>query len=518
MTTVLTTFLDALKSKIAVADGEIDAVVEKAIDRAGDDGEPNLEEDEKTYVGERRAAIERMSARLTEYGADATRRDEMETLTTGLSKLRGQPAAVDTKGGAVIRREPRVYDKRRPLARAETQRPSFIRDLAAYCGLKVSGAPMRDSEDSIARMERHLTECRTDGITPYGHPEAVPAPGALERATTTASYGDVPTLSAGALMPTSYRPDLFAPGLYGGRVTADLCNRYSLPAMGMSISMPRITTKAAAGTQVTEATALTDSSPATTELELGVSTIGGSIDVSYQAIERGNMVESLIMDELRMALDTHCNNQVLYGTGSGNQLAGIIGVTRADTVFEKTVATVTAAKLYQVIILTNAKVAEKRLMAPTVCIGAPRRWAALSGAVDSTGRPLWSNQLATAQNVYAMGELMPANLRIADAVGGVQGLPFVVDPLMPVNFNDADAMGTGGAFLQDRLIIANRRDLLLFERDGPMMLRFEQSKSDSLQFELIGYTYVAFTSSRYVNGIGVIKRDLVQGELDIDLT
>ena len=510
------TYLESCERQLTDLEERLDDVLDRALRRSDDDGGIDLTEEEEATVTDLKGQIARSQSRVDLIREDVDRRAAQTAASAGRPSTTAQPT-MESFGGAVVRAEPFMYDPVRPLLDGETSRPSFLRDLYVECagagvGYRVDGKIVRSADGWEDRLARHRGELDAYEIAHESPDGGAPAP-FLSRATTSTSISDVPTQSSGALLPVAYRPDLVAPGLYGGRVTADICARYAIPTMGQVISLPRVTAKAGAGIQPAEGDDVTNSSPGTTEVELPVSTIAGGIEISRQAIERGMLVESIVMDELRMAMDQDCNEQVLRGTGANGQVQGILGYgARANTNYTWVEANPSSTKLWQVIIHVATRIAANRQMMPDIALFAPRRWGALIGGVDTVGRPLSGAMVDIARNVLAIGNIAPPDLRVAMSSGTIFNLDCMQDPNIPTKFTNAiNTVSNAGT--QDRIIIAHRGDLILLESATPMNLRFEASGAKKLLVDLISYGYIAFTSARYPDGVGVINGTGLTGEL-----
>lgn len=505
------TFLNRLTSERDELEASLDSLYSAVETRADAGEELEMNEAEQANAIELRNQIDTLNERIEVVRRDTERRAQYGSeQPTSRAQRATNTGTVTVTSPAVVRSEPAVYA--RSLMGHEDE-PSFIADLVVRCGQQQGfRVPDRLVDDGFSdRLERHLRQTTAqyslrDDSTGYPMP-------VFDRAlssTTTSSYSN--SSDIGSLMPTDYRPDLYAPGLYGGRVTADLVARYPLPARGMTVSFPRVTTKASAGAQATQGTEVTSAGVATTETVLNIHTIASGLLISRQAIERGEMVEALVLDEIRMAVDKDLDAQVLNGSGSSGNAQGIIGVTRNDTKVtldqarsgtspNYTWTAVTIDKIWEGLVKGTGLVGEHREWAPDVIIMHPRRWAYLVASVDKQNRPLFQ-PTTTGRNLMGVGTMATGDVRMPAPVGTIAGISVVLDANMPTNLE----LGTlePAANKQDCVIIMRRADQLLFEQPAPVMLRISEAAAANLQYELIAYTYFAFTSSRYVDSVSIV--------------
>lgn len=305
-----------------------------------------------------------------------------------------------------------------------------------------------------------------------------------KRATTASSYG--------GLIPPAYLLDLYAKAARNGRVYADQCNQAALPATGMSVIVPRITTASAAGMQ-TENTAATTQDPAETDLTVNVRTVAGYLPVSRQALERAAYNDQILFEDLTARywamLDVGCIN----GAGSG---VTILGVLNTSSISTSTASTATIAgiwpKVADVIQQINTAMGGIGYVADRIIMH-PRRWGMLSAGLDSTGRPVLGITGQTYQNAIGVGDAAGYG-----SVGSMFGLPVYTDANIPTTL--------GAGTNEDRIIVHASSVVHLWERSGdPVTLSFEQQAGTSLQVQLVCFGYVAFTAGRYPAASGVVS-------------
>jgi HK97 family phage prohead protease/HK97 family phage major capsid protein len=303
------------------------------------------------------------------------------------------------------------------------------------------------------------------------------------RASTTSSF-------AGAI-PPAYLLDLVGLYRYNMRPAADMVNRMMHPGT-TSIHIPIVSTQAAAGVQATEGTALTETSPATTDNTYNNATVGGQVELSRQAIDLGTLPEELVFRMLVEAYQTQIDIQVLYGSGSSGQATGLNYITgRTDRTY--TSSSPTAGGTYQQIVGLCSDVAEgaaKR--SPDLLIMHPRRWAYLVGGLDSSNRPLLLPGVNNPRNVIGIGNMTGDPMM--PSPGQIGGVDVVVDN------NISTTQGAGSD--QDQVFAIRRADILLFEPAAPMAIAFDETLAKTHQVLVKAYGYIIIVADRYAAGVG----------------
>ena len=267
---------------------------------------------------------------------------------------------------------------------------------------------------------------------------------------------------AGLVVPR-YLTDLAAELARAGRPVADQCTSLPLPQDGMTINISRITTGSSADVQAAENDAVSETDVDDTLLTANVRTVASGQQISRQAIERGNGVDSLIAADMIGAMSTKLDDQVINGSGSSGQLLGLRNVSGVNTV-TYTDASPTAAELYSKIVDGIQQVNSNRYAAADLIIMHPRRLAFLQAGVDGNNRPLVLPEQNVPQNAMGMGPIAGYG-----AVGAsIAGLPVVTDANVKTN------LGSGND--EDEIYIVRRADMLLFEDQGaPALVRMDQT-------------------------------------------
>lgn len=347
--------------------------------------------------------------------------------------------------------EPRMYS----AERSEAGETSFLRDLF--------NAQIRNDPEAMGRLQRH------------GEEQRVEAPGLVERA--------VSTSGVAAFTPPSYLIGQWAELARAGRPIADLCNRgIPLPATGMEVSIPRITTGAAVGVQAAEGDTLANQDLDDTDLRVPIVSIGGYVDVRWQALDRGQLVEMVTFADLAADYGAKTDQQVIYGTGADGQARGILATSGVNaTTFTDT--TPTLVEMYSALSSTVGKVTSTRFAGATAIAMTPTLWYWMRGQLGTDNRPLIPDVDAGPVNAFGSG----GSVEYVQTAGKLF-VPVVLDGNIPTNL---------GGGTETAIIAANWSDLFLMEEQGgaPTQLRFEiQPKSATAT--LVAFGYMAFTAGR----------------------
>lgn len=361
---------------------------------------------------------------------------ELEARSAEAKELRQANGVSDVVAPTRVTREERTYSERSDV--------SFIADAYA--------AQFSNDFAAGERLARHMNEERIE-----------------RRDVTSANF-------AGLVVP-QYLTDLAAPYARAGRPVADAARKHPLPSAGLTISISKVTTGSAVAVQ-TEGAAVQETNMDDTKLDISVVTIAGQQNVSRQAIERGTNIDSLVMADLVSAYHTQLDaNVVAELLSSAGQ-----SVTYTD-------ASPTVAELYPKLLDAVQKVQTTFFGGPNAIIMHPRRLAWILAALDSSNRPL-ATPAPRNFNAIASGE---GSVQYGNSGYEIAGLPVITD----ANVSTAQGAGTN----EDTIYVGNLQELHLWEQGNgaPMMLRFEQPKSQELDVTMIVYGYAAYTANRYPN-------------------
>jgi HK97 family phage major capsid protein len=409
------------------------------------------------------AALAAAQSKLTELQAVQRDEDEQQRLSTLIT-----PISTAREGSTVTSTK---YDQVHRIGHeAGTYRPDsehgYLRDLFR--------AQVLHDPASAGRLER------------YGREVEVDRPGVHERA--------VNSGGAGSFVPPSYLVAGWAELARAGRPFAGVCNTsVPLPAEGMTVNVPRITTGSTTAAQTAENATISNQDLDETTLAVPVVTVAGYVDVSRQALDRGATFEQVIFADLSADYAAKLDAQLISGTGANGQHLGVLGVGSINAV-TYTDASPTVAEAWPKIADAVQQVASARYAGPSAIVMHPRRWGWFLSATDTTGRPFVVPNGNGPSNAAGVAEGEGYG-----SVGTLMGLPVATDANVPTNL--------GGGTNEDRIIVVQGAELLLMEEgDGaPLQLRFDDVLSSSLGVRLVAFGYSAFASGRQPKAISVIS-------------
>jgi HK97 family phage major capsid protein len=440
---------------------EITATQDGILTRAADESRDLLDGEDKNLTDLTTRAAE-LDERITQLREIADANAAAATVRADVTTRAEEPSDRPATGGAVVTREETTYRER--------GKHSFFQDL-------YHAQIMRDPA-ALDRITQHTREQVVDGVVTR----------------------DAGVAAAASLVVPQYLTELAAQFLRAGRPFADICTSLPLPSDGMTIEIHRTTTGVSAAIQASEHASVSETDFADTTLSVNVRTIAGQIDMSRQLVDRGTGIETLVMQDLASAYNTTLDSGIINDDGTSGTHLGVlstVGIGDRDI----TDASPTAPEVWSQIIKALGDCAAAYRPADIIAMH-PRRWSSLMSGLDGSNRPLVGYTNQTARNPLGIGDASAYN-----TVGEIAGVPVITDGNIPTN------LGTGTD--EDRIIVANRGDLLLWEQpDAPMMVRFEEGQaaannSASLSVKLVAYGYSAFTAGRYPTGITVIQGDLL---------
>lgn len=435
----------ALEARAALKT-ELDAVLTAptAEQRELTDAEAKTFDEKREALKAKDAEIEAFRARISDLEEDEKREQRAAEV------LAEHRQAGERRERVTVVSEPETYRK--------GGQQSYFRDLYRA---QVNGA--RDSIERLARNDREVQE---------------------QRALTTTDG------SVGEFVPPLWMVQDYVRLARAGRVAADRVRSQALPSGTDSINLPKIASGTAVAEQATQNSAVQNTDATSTSVTATVATIAGQQVISQQALDQSpiNLDDILLADlaaDYAVKLDTFVlNNNAANKRGLLN-VSGLNAITYTD-------ATPTVAELYPKVADGVQQIHTGRFMPPDTILMHPRRWAWLTAAVDTAGRPLVVPAANIPQNTLAaMGAVASEGF-----VGTLQGLPVYVDPNIPINL--------GAGTNEDRIIILRADDVILFE-GSPRAEAFRETKADQLSVLLRFYNYAALHSERYPKSISVIS-------------
>ena len=401
------------------------------------------------------ARSEESAAELEARVAAVEARTDLEARITELEARAAATAEARAYDNvARVTREERTYS-----SESDARGVSFIHDVVA----RTFG-----DMDASQRLARHQQEER------------------VERGSTLESRA-IGTSALGALVVPQYLTDLVAPLARAGRPLADIANRMPLPAEGMTVEIPRITTGTSAAVQATQNTSVSETNLDETTLSVPVVTIAGQQTISVQALSRGRGTEQVILRDLVSAYNTALDAQLIAGSGSNGQHRGILNTSSIQSV-TFTDTTPTVAELYPKLFDLIQKVQSGFYGGISHFVMHPRRWAWMAAAVSSSSPFLQINT-----NPQGAGGQFGAP-SYGGVVGNIAGVPVVLDA------NIATTTSTN----QDTIYGVTAAELHLWEDAGaPLFIRVDQASSLGVTIAAFGFT--AFTAGRYPAAHGTIS-------------
>jgi len=289
--------------------------------------------------------------------------------------------------------------------------------------------------------------------------------------------------TGGSFAAPKYVQSEFEAGAHPLRATADVCRQLPLPK-GSQIVVPAFSTGTGAAVDSTQDTTLAENDAADTTIVCNTTTIAAKVTVSRQLYEQASpdsTIDRVFAADIGGAYGAQLSSSVLTGSGSGNQMTGLLNVSGASTV----PAGSSVAGLVDGIATGYQTMVQTRYRKPNVCIMHPRRW--LSGfgnAVDQQGRPLL---LPSTHPAALMGT--PDDGVVAEWLG----MKVILDVNVPT---------TSGSGNQDYVILGHSPDWLLYE--GPLNFNaFRETSAANMSIEVIGWKYAAFIP-RYPSSICLV--------------
>lgn len=463
--------LERLTTQRSELTTEIKNLETQVEERAAGGGDDHLTDAEQKTMTDGDA----LAAELDERIASMTAREEREAaagaLATRIAGLQGLEQRGDRPtGGAKIKSEPLTYNER--------GRNSWVldnlllaRNLSGMGGLNTSAT----REDAAERLQRYGKEFEVE------QREAPPFNSTLlERDNVTGDFA--------SLVPPQYLLGEYAALLRAGRPTANLVAGMGLPGTGMTMAIPRATAGTTVSTQATQGTNPTTTNMAVSDLTIPVNSFTGRAVLSRQSVERGGVdLDRLTFADLAADAARYMDQQVLYGSGASGNATGL-AITGG--IIAVAITATTGLDLIKAVANALQSINTQRLLPGDVILMHPRRWGAMTIAVDTTNRPLITVESGHL-NVFGQGG---ADL-VQETVGTLLGVPVVTDPNLRTNL--------GAGTNQDEVFVIRRGDSYLWE-NGVREFVFEQPVGPA-QIQLAVYGNHAFTCGRYPTSVAYIS-------------
>ena len=435
-------FLESLREKRAEKAGLIEATVNRAATETRD-----LSDIELANVQALDVEIKKLDERIEQMSEIELRNQKAAELAAKVDG--GTPAETRQAPARVISEEATYHEK--------SENRFFADAVAAQFGGSY------EARERIARYEREVaSENRSSGSSNF----------------------------AGLVIP-QYLVNEFAPKRYAGRPTADISNKMSLPAAGMTVNLGRMTTGVTSYVQSSQNTAPTFSSPDDTLLTINVNTIASAYDISKQAVLRGTGVEDQVLGDAVRSYHTKLDSLILNGSGSSGEHTGILQTSGINST-TYTDASPTFAEFWPKLVAAAQDVASNYYGAANAIVAHPSLIGCWLRALDSSNRPLLvptANAPVNAPGQYDRPGYA-SNYQIL-------GLPVIADANMPTNL--------GSGTNETAVLVGNFDESYLWEDQGsqPLYVRFEQPDGN-IAIRTVVFGFSAYSAGKYPTAFSAI--------------
>jgi HK97 family phage major capsid protein len=338
-----------------------------------------------------------------------------------------------TRGLRVLH-EPLTYERRAPQ--------SYFRDLAL--------ARANGSRDAQQRLDQHAREMTV--VMPKIEREARMAPGLEYRVNPSTRDGQ-----GGDFAPPRWLIEHFATAPRAKRVLAGLLPGFPLPEGASEIKLPRMTTGTVAGTPV-DGAPVPSQDVVSAAVESNVTTLDGMSDWSLQSLEQsppGAHLDWAIFKDLTEATDTQLEEKLFTGSGSGQEITGILKLTTgsgAVSAVTLTAGSPKATEVFTALGKVGAQLGDARKAPPELWLMRTARWSWLGSGQDKQERPIDTPDEAPDAPTFTL-----------DGYNGPEPVASWLGwPIYPA---DAIPASLGAAGNQDAVIALRPSDQMLFESE-----------------------------------------------------
>jgi HK97 family phage major capsid protein len=451
---------------------DIDALTATVEERAAAGGDTHLTDVENEVMKRADELAGDLDAQIEALAVREEREAKAAALALKVLEAVDPKAGVEQRvaaGGARVKNEPTVYHER---SRNSWVLDSLLntRGLVGWGGLNTT----TNQEEAADRLQRYTKEMEVEQRAD------------LPLHSTLLQRDNVSTDFA-SLVPPQFLLAEYAALLRAGRPTANLVAGMGLPGVGMTLTIPRATAGTTVSTQATQGTNPTTTNMTVTDLTIPVNSFTGRAVLSRQAVERGGVdLDRLTFADLAADAARYMDAQVLFGSGATGNATGLA---TTGSILTVSLTATTGLDLIKAVANALQQINTQRFLPGDVIIMHPRRWGALTIAVDTTNRPLVTVE-AGQLNVFGQGA---ADL-VQQTVGTLLGVPVVTDPNLRTNL--------GAGTNQDEVFVIRRADSYLWE-NGVREFVFEQPVGPA-QIQLAVYGNHAFTGGRYPTSVAYI--------------
>lgn len=384
-------------------------------------------------------------------------RDAHEATLARERAVAEREAARAARPGARVISEPSTYSGRNGS-------PSYFRDLI---GMQRGDTGSRD------RLVRNNVEVSRSGDS------------------TRALSSDVAT-AGGDFVPPLWMVDQFVKLARPGRPFADALPHFDVPAGTDSINIPRVKTGTTVAKQTGQNTAVSQTDLTTDSISASVFTIAGGQTVSMQLIEQSPInIDTVVLGDLAADYAQKFDSALLNDATTGLDAVAANGNAAVKLDYA---GTFSASSFYSKLAGAFAGVNANRYAPADLIVMHPRRWAALTSASDTTGRPLFVTNGAAFNPMGIWGD----GLAPQGVVGSILDTPVLIDP--SVTTSKALDTGTG----EDVVYVLRRNDQMVFE-SSLKAGAFQETYANQLSWFFRLYAYGAYTFGRYDNSIATIS-------------
>jgi hypothetical protein len=445
--------------------------IRSMLDNAEQQGRQNLtvHEDARSQslfrdVDLARASGRRSKARLER--ARAIQADE-ERIDRQSQDIRDTGTSPGRTASFTVGRNERTYNPDRDHEAGGKPGSSFLRDA----GKAFLGDPL-----AAERLARHQREELTERPM-------------LERSSVGVGTGAF----TGLVVP-QYVTELAAPAVAAMRPFADACNHHDLPPDGISVNISKMTTSSSAALQASELAAVSFTDMDDTLLTVPVQTAAGQQLASRQAVERGTLVEEVMVQDLMRryasVLDSTLINQASTGLAPNGTFQAYTNATVDTTAIPAYwKALIQAGNTIESVMLNQAR--------PSHYIMHPRRWNWVTAAVSSSWPVIAGTNVPPQSWGLQLTNEYGSNVRAVTP----NGMKVVVD----ANISTVSlAQATSGGTQDHTYVIAADESHLWEDPQAPVLLRCEQPSAANLGVLFVLYGYFAYTHARYGASSSVI--------------
>lgn len=296
--------------------------------------------------------------------------------------------------------------------------------------------------------------------------------------------------TGGYFVPPLWVMNEWIPLVRAGRSYANLLANKPLPPGTDSINLPKVNSGTAVAIQTADNATISEVDMTDTSVSAAVKTIAGMQGISLQALEQSPLsFDDIILADLAMDYAPKLDQQVISGSGSGNQVtgvrntSGIITITATDATTELSKSQTVYKKIGDAI----QRIHTQRYASPEVIVMHPRRWQAFCTLFASDGRLAIVPDGAAFNQFGVLERVAPENV-----VGKLQGLPVVVDSNMPTTL--------GAGTNEDVIHVLRASDLYLYESSLRTQV-FQETRATSLTVLFRLHGYLAFLAGRYPKSV-----------------